>query len=183
MGQTHWYELLISAFSTFCAAAAAIAAFLAVKESRKARKEERRSVRPYFTASEVKVWSRGDGNQGLRVGLTNSGQNPARNVRGRVALLDTNLSRIPNFDWSFHSGEIPVNDLVAWEEPNLTLPSGFCHLYIALNFDDAVNGEHYCDELGWKWEGNSGRRGAIVSPSRLGSTEAKKIGRAVKRRD
>lgn len=179
MHQTHWYELAISAFSTFCAAAAAIAALLAVRESRRARKEERRSVRPYFTTNEVRVWSRGDGNQGLKVILINTGQRPARDLKGRIALLGSSLSLIPNFDWKFQAGEVSVNEQVEWAEPNLTLPSGLSHLYIALSFGDAVNGETYSDELAWKWEGNSVRRGAVFSLTRLGSDDAKKISQSL----
>lgn len=189
--------------SALAAMISALAACWTVANARAARKEDRRSVRPYLVFCEPKAWDQSDGKHGIKLRVKNQGQRAASNVAGKVILVDCVRLRTL-FEWSLLVAPAPATPQNWfegwWEEAGLDLPRDLSphYLYVEAEYDDPINGEHYLQEGGWRWQGvsdgrSSGRfdemtreeatrvRRAVSAKKRLWRTLRAALGRACKR--
>lgn len=145
--------------SGMAATASVIVAWLTVRDARAGRREERRSVRPYFSVASYKAWDRADGKHGIRVKLLNSGEHPAA-IEGTVKLTEPRYRREPLFTEQIATSQVLPGRDVEWEmgevefEPDLPP-----HLIIfRLRYDDLFTGESFDQPLALRWEGVSSGR-------------------------
>jgi hypothetical protein len=153
---------VISAFSGIAAPLSAIAALLSVvmawltvRETRAGRREEKRSVRPYFHVGRVMAWDQTDGKHGIRATLSNSGEHPAANLKVFVSLMDVGPGRGRPFSWEIERSEIRRGEDILWHENGLQMASELPAHYITfkLHYDDPFTHEPFDQILALRWEG------------------------------